>query len=226
MKAMNRTISLLGVAALLLANVSAMAETGLYTGIGIGGAKIEADIQTDIQFFDDTNQPIGGPVKVDFDEYGPAFKIFAGYRIWDWLGVEGGWAYLGEPDGSTSTPDQSSRIKTDYELKGWNADVVGFWRFNEQWEAFAKVGVFIWEDDIDVNDRVITSGSQVGPPGISADPSRWESDESGEDIKGGLGLHYLHDDNLALRGEFEYFDVDGTDGVWLLSFSALWRFVE
>lgn len=230
MNVMNRTTALVSACALLLASTSAPAETGLYGGIGVGGSKIESDIETGIQFYDtdfngdpDFSSPIGGPVKVDFDEYGPAFKIFAGYRFLDWLGVEGGWSYLGEPDGSTGTPDPSSRIKTDFELRGWNTDLVAFWRFNEQWEAFAKLGAFFWKIDIDSNDRVITSGSQTGPPSITASPSRYQASESDQDIKGGLGLHYLHDDNLALRGELEYFDIDGTDAVWLLSFSALWR---
>ena len=75
--------------------------------------------------------------------------------------------------------------------------------------------------------RLSASGSSIGNPTdgfLAVVPSVWEDDENGEDLKGGLGMQYLHDSNLALRGEFEYFDVDGTDNVWLISFAAIWRF--
>lgn len=231
MNAVNRLFSLLGVSALLLAPAMAAAETGFYAGLGVGGANTEADIDTPIQYYEtqfdgspDFTAPVGDPIQVDFDASDAAFKAFAGYRILDWLAVEGGWYYLGEPDDTTATPDQSTRVETEIELKGWNADVVAFWRFHDQWEAFGKIGVFFWEIDWQSNDPVSSSGSQIGPPNLIAVPSFVEDDESGEDLKGGLGIHYLHDENLALRGEFEYFDVDDTDSVWLLSFSAIWRF--
>jgi OOP family OmpA-OmpF porin len=234
MKAISTHVSKFSALVLCLGSVSAAAETGLYLGLGVGGAKIESELQTDIQYYEadllgnpNFNAPVGGPVEIDFSEYDAAFKAFAGYRVLDWLAVEGGWIYLGEPDGTQQSPDRSTRIQTDYELQGWTADVVAFLRFNEQWEAFGKVGVFVWENDIQSNDRSATSGSAIGNPTdgfLAVVPSVWEDDENGEDLKGGLGMQYLHDSNLALRGEFEYFDVDGTDNVWLISFAAIWRF--
>lgn len=215
---MKRLTCLLALTVLGTSGTTAVAETGLYGGLGVGGTKISADVDT--QFVDDAVPP--NQIVVDFDEYDASFKAFAGYRFLDWLAVEGGWYYLGKPDGSAAFVDPSTRIDTEIELKGWNADLVAFWRFQEQWEVFGKVGAFFWESDGSVRSKVDASGSPSGnPPGSNQIVF---SDENGEDIKGGVGIQYLHDDNLALRGEFEYFDVDDTDDVWLVSFSAIWRF--
>jgi opacity protein-like surface antigen len=207
-------------AALVLGAVSqaVLAETGLYGGLGVGGSKIETDLLTPLT---DGGDPPSF-ITVDFDEYDASFKAFAGYRFLDWLGVEGGWYYLGEPDGSSSAPDPSTRITTEIELKGWNADLVAFWRFQEQWELFGKIGVFAWNSDVSVQSRVDVAGSPSdNPPSFD---QVYRDDDNGEDLKGGVGINYLHDDHLALRSEFEYFDVDNTNAVWMLSFSAIWRF--
>jgi OOP family OmpA-OmpF porin len=210
---MKRLISLLALAAIAAANSAAVAETGLYGGLGIGGSKIEADFA--LSDGEDT-------FAIDFDEYDVSFKAFAGYRLLDWLAVEGGWYYLGEPDGSAAAVDPSTRITTEIELDGWVADAVAFWRFQEQWELFGKVGVISWNSDVTVQSKVDANNSPSGNPPVA--DTVFSDDENGEDIKYGAGVNYLHDDNLALRGEFEYFDIDGTDAVWLLSFSAIWRF--
>ena len=215
---MKRLISLLALTILGASGTTAFAETGLYGGLGVGGAKISADVDT--PFVDDAVPP--NSIVVDFDEYDASFKAFAGYRFLDWLAVEGGWYYLGEPDGSAAFVDPSTRIDTEIELKGWNTDIVAFWRFQEQWELFGKLGIFFWESDGSVRSKVDASNSPSGNPTGSNQIAF--SDENGEDIKGGLGINYLHDEHLALRGEFEYFDVDDTNDVWMLSFSAIWRF--
>ncbi len=215
---MRKLLSLLAFAVFATSVSPAVAETGLYGGLGVGGTKISTDVDT--QFVDDAVPP--NQVVVDFDEYDASFKVFAGYRILDWLAVEGGWYYLGKPDGASAFVDPSTRIDTEIELKGWNTDLVAFWRFQEQWEVFGKVGGFFWESDGNVRSRVDAAGSpSTNPPGSNVISF---SDNNGEDIKGGAGIQYLHDNRLALRGEFEYFDVDDTDDVWLLSFSAIWRF--
>lgn len=215
---MKKLISLLVLAVLATSGGPAVAETGLYGGLGIGGTKISTNVDT--QFVDAAVPP--NQIVVDFDEYDASFKAFAGYRILDWLAVEGGWYYLGKPDGARSFVDPSTRIDTEIELKGWNADLVAFWRFQEHWELFGKVGGFFWESDGSVRSRVDASGSPSGnPPGSNVISF---SDNNGEDIKGGGGIQFLYDNHLALRGEFEYFDVDDTNDVWMLSFSAIWRF--
>lgn len=219
----------------------AVAETGLYGGLGVGGSKIESDVST--TFPTSAPPPQDNNFVVDFDEYDASFKAFAGYRFLDWLAVEGGWYYIGKPDGSRSAVDPSTRIDTEIELKGWNADLVAFWRFQEQWELFGKVGVFIWNSETTYRSKVDASGSPSGnPPGFD---QIFFDDKSGEDVKGAVGINYLHDDNLALRAEFEYFFIDeelgatasdapgldpnffeegDTNAVWMLSFSAIWRF--
>ncbi|UCG74261.1 MAG: outer membrane beta-barrel protein [Chromatiales bacterium] len=215
---MKRLIILLALTGLGAFSSSVFAETGLYGGLGVGGSKVSADVDT--PFVDDAVPP--NPIVVDFDEYDASFKAFAGYRLLDWLAVEGGWYYLGKPDGSSAFVDPSTRVETEIELKGWNADLVAFWRFQDQWEVFGKLGVFFWNSELEVRSKADASGSPSGnPPGAN---QTLFDDQSGEDIKGGVGINYLHDENLALRGEFEYFDVDETDDVWMLSFSAIWRF--
>ena len=78
---MKRLISLLALTILGASGTTAFAETGLYGGLGVGGAKISADVDT--PFVDDAVPP--NSIVVDFDEYDASFKAFAGYRFLDWL---------------------------------------------------------------------------------------------------------------------------------------------
>ncbi len=86
---------------------SAIADTGFYAGGGIGGARLEQEINTTVLNFTDTFAPInstqGRNVTIDIDELrgqDVAFKFFAGYQFSKNFSVEGAYVNLGEPEDS------------------------------------------------------------------------------------------------------------------------------
>jgi opacity protein-like surface antigen len=217
----------LALLAALAASGPAAAETGFYGGLGIGISKTELD--STVVFDDGVNTPV--PAELDFAENDVMFKIFGGYRFFDFLGFEAGWTYLGKPDGDQKMPDQplpyvadpNTRLSTELEVKGYTLNVVGYLPIGEQWELFGKVGAFIWDaDDIQVRSRVDTAGSPSSNSPVFRNAI--EDDTSGEDLMAGFGVDFLPTDDITLRAEFEYYDVDDTDKVYSLGFSAIYRF--
>jgi len=228
----------LALIAALAASGTAAAENGFYAGLGVGASKTELD-QT-VVFDDGINTPV--PAKLDFDENDISFKIFGGYRLNTYLGFEAGWTYLGKPDGDQPMPEQgaaecpqnippdnicrpdpNTRLQTELELKGFTLNVVGYFPLSEQWEVFGKVGAFIWDaDDIQVRSRADVAGSPTSNSPVFQNAIR--DDSSGEDLMGAVGLDFLPTDDITLRAEVEYFDVDDTESLWNLGFSAIYRF--
>src|SRR5690349_20069604 len=89
----------------LLGPASALADSGLYIGGGLGTATLKDNTGTS-----------GG---VDFDESDTAWKLFVGYNL-DLIpvvkfAVEGGYRDLGKPDGSVAG------VPVEYSAKGLDA---------------------------------------------------------------------------------------------------------
>jgi len=98
-----------------------------------------------------------------FNETTIASKFFAGYRIMDYLAVEGGYVkfhgmdahfcFLSDITGECSgvpgtfpTLELNERSWTvDVPLDGWTAYVIGIYPFNDTVEVFGKVGAIFWE---------------------------------------------------------------------------------
>ena len=167
------------------------------SGFYLGGSVGDATIQATIT--EDTAGDIFA-----FDESDFAWKVFGGYTfdfaVFD-LGIEGGYVDLG---GSTFPfPGPSIGLNLDLDLSAW--DVFGLIGVElGPIGVFAKAGVVSWDVDI-----------SPGDTGISGD--------SGSDPAYGIGARFSVR-SFEVRLEYEAFDIEGADDVYMLSAGLVWTF--
>jgi Outer membrane protein beta-barrel domain len=149
---------------------AAAADNGFYLGGSIGQANLKIDDLTDNFFPDD-----------DFDSDDTAFKIIAGIRPLDWLGVEAAYVNFGEPE------DTVLGTKLEAEGDGISAFAVGFLPTGPV-DLFAKVGLIAW-------DSKIANGA---------------FDDDGSDLAYGVGAQFRVL-GLSIRAEYEKFEISDVD---------------
>ena len=144
------------------------ADNGFYLGGSIGQANLKID--------DLTN----GISTADFDADDTAFKLIAGMRPLDWLGLEAAYVNFGEPEDTVL----GQKLKADGD--GISAFAVGFLATGPV-DLFAKAGLISWDSKI--------SGS---------------FDDSGTDLAYGAGAQFrvLGLSIRAEYEKFEISDVD------------------
>jgi hypothetical protein len=135
-----------------------------------------------------------------FDENDFAWKAFGGYNI-DLvvvdLAIEGGYVDLGAPSGNLL----GSQVKLD--LNGW--DVFGVAGLDlGPIGVFAKAGMVSWDAEATI-DSIGTGG------------------DSGTDPAYGIGARFALG-NLEIRGEYEYFNIESTDDLYMLSAGIVLHF--
>ena len=124
------------------------ADNGFYLGGSVGQANLKIDDLSD------------GISTADFDADDTAFKLIAGMRPLDWLGVEAAYVNFGEPEDTVL----NQKLKADGD--GISAFAVGFLPTGPV-DLFAKVGLISWDSKI--------SGS---------------FDDSGTDLAYGVGAQF------------------------------------
>jgi len=124
------------------------ADNGFYLGGSVGQANLKISDITD------------GISTADFDADDTAFKLIAGIRPLDWLGVEAAYVNFGEPEDTVL----NQKLKADGD--GISAFAVGFLPTGPV-DLFAKVGLISWDSKI--------SGS---------------FDDSGTDLAYGVGAQF------------------------------------
>jgi hypothetical protein len=160
----------------------------------IGGSVGDATIQVDVPDADDIDNVF------EFDESDFAWKAFAGYdfdlEVLD-LAIEGGYVELGSPSG----PVEGTEIELD--VNGW--DVFGLVGIElGPIGVFGKAGVISW--DVERTIEAIESDSNDG-----TDPAY------------GIGARFKLE-AFEIRAEYEYFDIDTAEEVYMLSAGVVWRF--
>jgi outer membrane immunogenic protein len=159
-----------------------------------GGSVGDATIEVDV--------PDAGNIDnvFEFDESDFAWKVFGGFDF-DLtvlaLAIEGGYVDLGSPSG----PVEDTEIGLD--VTGW--DVFGVVSFElGPIGLFGKAGMISWDADTTID------ALEVGG-------------DDGTDPAYGVGARFKFD-ALEIRGEYEYFDIDTAQDVYLLSAGVVWRF--
>lgn len=149
----------------------------------------------------------GGIANIEIDESDLNFedddfgwKIYAGYRFMPYFAVEGGYADLGEPD------DDVLGVRVRAEVEIWSLYAVGILPFSDTWEGFGKVGIAAWDADLNASGLGASEG------------------EDGEDLALGLGVNWNLNEQWLLRTEWEYFDIDDADTVWLWTIGGAFKF--
>lgn len=131
------------------------ADNGFYLGASVGQANLKIDDLTDNTFADD-----------DFDADDLGFKLIAGIRPLDWLGVEAAYVNFGEPEDTVV----GQKLKADGD--GISAFAVGFLATGPV-DLFAKVGLISWDSKIagsfddDGTDLAYGAGAQFRLLGLS-----------------------------------------------------------
>jgi len=125
-----------------------------------------------------------------------AYKVFGGYKPIPFFSLEGGYRNLGKV---TDTEDD---VEVGIETKGWDVEAMGILPLGIA-HAWAKAGFFFWNSE---------------PPG----GSQGESD-SGTDFMWGLGGDFSIL-KIALRLEWEKFEIEGADHISMLSAGVTFGF--
>ncbi|MEP7243074.1 MAG: porin family protein [Gammaproteobacteria bacterium] len=190
MKAFKR-IAALGIVGLCAATAAHADDSGIYAGFSAGQAKTD--------FSDDVLNDV-------FDGKDTAFKIFGGYRILDWVGVEVGYVDLGE---ITQKGNASGLSRFRLEEAGFDVFGMLYWNIAPV-DLFAKAG-FI------VSQAHVTANSLFGT---------FDASGNSTDLAWGVGGQ-VRFGKLAVRAEYERFDLDAGDGFDspdMISVGATWTF--
>lgn len=129
------------------------ADNGFYLGGSLGQANVEVDDFSD------------GIVVDSFDADDTGFKLIAGMRPLDWLGVEASYVNFGEPE------DTVLGQRLQAEGDGISAFAIGFLPAGP-FDVFGKVGLIAWDSKIgnfddDGSDFAYGVGAQFRVLGLS-----------------------------------------------------------
>ena len=168
-KCMTHTLLVIG---LLLSAASQAADTGFYIGGSLGQARASFD------------QPVaaflaGVPVTADNSSY--AYKVYGGYQLNQYFGVELIYHYLGEYNIVMGT----ALNKAD--ITGWGGALVGTAPLGKDFSLLGRVGI------THTRETFIGSSDNIWSPSF------------------GIGLKYDFNPNLSARGEFEHFTKIGSN---------------
>jgi len=167
------------------------------SGFYVGGSIGSGTIAADVP---DVN--LGGDLSFDEDDF--AWKAYGGYNfdlvVFD-LGIEGGYVDLGAPSGSFLGQD------VEISLTGWNAFALAGIELGPV-GIFVKAGMIAWDADI------VADVSGLG---------RITDSDDGSDPAYGAGVRFSLG-SFEIRGEYEFFDIEGSDDVYLLSAGLVWTF--
>lgn len=200
-------------AALMLAcsPLAAMAaDAGFYVGLSLGQAELDSgagDIKSALEAAGAT----GVVASVDNTDLG--WKLFGGYQLNKYFGVEVAYVDMGEftTDATYTTP-LGSPVHGSAEGDGGLFSVVGTLPVGETFAVFGKMGAFVWDVDA-------TASNSFG---------MLEDNYNGTTLAYGLGANWQLSRNISLRGELERLkDIGPDDGeadVDLYSLGAAYHF--
>jgi hypothetical protein len=164
-------------------------------GVYFGGGVVSTTIDTASTTF------ANPPTSANLSDSSNGYKLITGVRPLDWLAVEVNYIDLGQVDTSTSS------AKAEYGLKG--IDAFGMLMLNVPFvDLFAKVGVIQWQAE----------------GGIIAATQTPLSSDSGFDMAYGAGVQ-ARLGSIAIRLEYEEFDIEDTDKVSAVTLGLTWTFL-
>jgi len=135
----------------------------------------------------------------DFDGSATGFKGILGWRFLDWLAVEANYVDFGSMD------DDVFGEEVGIDTNGVSLSALAFLPVGPV-DLFARVGIIDWSTDIEIDD--FEDIEDFG--------------DSGTDFAWGAGVQFRLG-SLALRAEYESFDLGGTN-VNMVSAGLTWTF--
>ena len=164
---------------LLAALPAVAAERGFFAGAGIG------QMTTDVDDVWGSNY--------NFDESDTGFKIFGGYKFFEWLGVEGAYIDGGEPSVKKSYPGESESLEIG--VNTLVASAIFALPIGEKFELFIKPGWAYWDSQTTYRYSSTSTSFKVS------------DDDGGAAFFIGAGGSFNFTENLGMRVEYEWFDV-------------------
>ena len=186
-----KSVLAVGIACLCAGTAAHADNTGIYAGLSVGQAKSD--------FSDDALDDL-------FDGEDTAFKLFLGYRILDWFGVEAGYVDLGE---ITLRNSQPGVTRFRLEEAGFNVFGMLYWDIASV-DLFAKAGFMTTQ--VHARTETIFGG--------------FDNTDNSTDLAWGVGAQ-VRFDKLSVRLEYERFDFEAdsdVDAPDMVSLGATWTF--
>jgi len=134
----------------------------------------------------------------NYDAGSTGYKLIAGWRFLDWLAVEADYVDLG------SGSDKVQGIKLETDVNGVSLSAVGFLPLGPV-DLMARVGAINWNADLRA-------------PGFG------KISDDGTDFTWGVGAQFRIS-SLAIRAEYEQFDIADANTVDMISLGATWTFL-
>lgn len=135
-----------------------------------------------------------------FDETDTAYKVHGGFRFGKFFGLEASYVDLGNPEG-----DIGGGVTAEVGTTLWDGFVVLVLPLGDHFEIFGKGGFMYWDSEVDLSSGASASDSD-------SDPAY------------GVGVAFKFGDHLALRVEYELFEVGDLDDVYFTSAGLDFRF--
>jgi OmpA-OmpF porin, OOP family len=126
------------------------------------------------------------------EESDTGFKLFAGHRFTNTLGVEVGWVDFGKFVARNSVGPAPGSSSLDIKMSGFNIDGVGTWRLGNRFSLLARLGGLISETKV--------SRAASGSVALGAAASEKKSEVN---VHFGVGVGYDFSRALSARAEFE-----------------------
>lgn len=188
-------ISLASLAA--IASTCALAdEPGWYGGANVGRSSATID---DVRITSGLARAGLATASIANRDRDSAYKIYGGYQLNQYVGVEGGYFDLGK-FGFTANTQPLGTLNGDIRLKGFTLDAVGILPLFDRVSALGRVGI----------NHAQTSDSFAGTGAVNVtnpNPSKRETN-----YKLGVGMQYAFNDALAIRAEIERYRVNDAIG--------------
>lgn len=246
----------------------ATADIAYYVGAGGGGTRVEGDLVVTTTGLDLSTTPSTVAYTFSSDGYEATdvgYRLFAGLRIGKYFGIEGGYVDFGSlddefayqdegsppgcnpatpPSGNCNRIPVQSSVSQKIDLNGFEFYATGHYPFAENWEAFAKLGVLLWDLEFSASDvyadslqptpgqqnipEIRTSVTSGCAPQLLNDPDcadlGTDYDDDGTDLAWGVGVNYKAGEHTTLRAEGTWFDIEDTDKAWLIGFDVIYNF--
>ena len=170
-----KLLSTTGVALIGTLAISPVLAEDAYLGLSAGESQLE-DVCDDVE---------GTVIGADCDDTDTAGKVFGGWKLADWFGLEAAYVDLGTAE--IDAPGTS----VDLDADGFSLSGVGFLPLSDNFDLFAKAGAYTWD---------------VEASGVAG-----TLDDDGTDATYGVGARVGLNDNVALRAELERYEIDDYD---------------
>lgn len=217
--------------ALAILAFSSVTAAGPYVGVGLGGARAEADLR-EIGLMPSIAED-AADINPDFSSTDVGFQFIAGYRFLTWFGVEVGYADLGkarqnyELAQACTSPGgcQNREWTAEYKTDLLQAYLTGYYPLGERVDVYAKIGAVRWDTDFSGFEQRGQFENLLGGDPVTPTPNDTiNTDDDGTDLAAALGLDLKTDSAISLRTEFAWYDIDNRDQSWLLSLNAIYNF--